>query len=101
MYGRAVWLEGEIDSFLYEGGPTPFPEEEDIYDVMCLKSGMIRDEFQPEIDGPWVDCPIWNYKDWETYSLAYAEKGGDPDVQAALDALEALDDDDPPHPSWA
>lgn len=57
---------------------------------------MIRDDFQPEIDGPWADCPIYDRMGFEEYSLACAEKGGNPGVQAALDALEALDCDDPP-----
>lgn len=92
--GRAIWLEREVDSFLYEGGPCLFPREDCPNDVRSGDGGMIRDAFQPEINGPWVDCPIWNRKDWETYSRACDEKGGNPVVEAAYDALEALDYED-------
>lgn len=92
--GRAIWLEREVDSFLYEGGPCLFPREDGPDDAKDGNGGTIRDEFQPEIDGPWVDCPVWNRKDWETYSRAYDEKGGNPDVQAAYYALEAMDYED-------
>ncbi|KAL9474231.1 hypothetical protein ACSS6W_008611 [Trichoderma asperelloides] len=92
VYGRAIWLEREVDSFLYEGGPDLFLEDHPD-DAKFGDGGTIRDEFEPEIDGPWVDCPIWDSSDWEAYMRAWEEKGGDPDVQAALDALEALGDD--------
>ncbi|PNP38492.1 hypothetical protein TGAMA5MH_09573 [Trichoderma gamsii] len=94
VHGRAIWLEREVDSFLYEGGPCLFPSEDRPDDAKPGDGGTIRDEFQPEIDGPWADCPIWDYKDEQGRLRARAEKGGNPDVQAALDALNALDYED-------
>ncbi|KAL7895965.1 hypothetical protein HDV63DRAFT_380437 [Trichoderma sp. SZMC 28014] len=91
LYGRAIWFEREVDSFLYEGGPCPFPCDPD--DAKSRYGGTIRDAFQPEIDGPWADCPLWDTTDWEAYARAYDEKEN-PDVQAAYDALEAMDYED-------
>lgn len=75
VHGRAIWLEEEVDSFLYERGPCLFPREDPPDDAKPGDGGIIRDEFQPEIDGPWADCPIWDYKDDERRLRARAEKG--------------------------
>ncbi|KAL6906827.1 hypothetical protein GGI43DRAFT_420771 [Trichoderma evansii] len=85
-YGRAIWFEGEVDSFLYEGGPNPFPF--DRRHVSDLDVGTIRDGFQPDIDGPWVDCPCFDRADLELRPLFEGERDYS-DLQAAKEAINA------------
>ncbi|UKZ78871.1 hypothetical protein TrVFT333_006617 [Trichoderma virens FT-333] len=51
---RTVWLEEELDYFLYERGPNPFHE---VFrdEVLPGNAGTLRDEFQPELVHPWGD----------------------------------------------
>lgn len=85
-YGRALWFEGEVDSFLYEGGPNPFSFGRQ--HVSDLDVGTIRDKFQPEIDGPWVDCPCFDRMDLELRPLVEGERDYS-NLDAAIETLEA------------
>ncbi|KAL6693076.1 hypothetical protein J3F84DRAFT_401646 [Trichoderma pleuroticola] len=50
---RTLWLEEEVDNFLYEGGPNPFHQL--LRDkVQRGYGGTLRDEFQPGLVHPWV-----------------------------------------------
>lgn len=52
---RQIWVEDELDSFLYKGQPNPFGKETDVA-PQYLKPGFgrIKDAFMPEWAQPYV-----------------------------------------------
>lgn len=51
--GRSIWIEREIDEFLYAGGPNPFTER---FPTRVLHGvGVLRDSFEMNYERPYVD----------------------------------------------
>lgn len=51
VQGRAIWIDEEVEKFLYRGGENPF---EDIgYDQVCYDVGVIKDAYDPEYKRPY------------------------------------------------
>lgn len=58
LIGRAIWLEEELELFLYGGGKNPFQHEDETLSpnrVLRGRRGTERDAFQPAHERPWAD----------------------------------------------
>ncbi|KAH8696278.1 hypothetical protein BGW36DRAFT_342962 [Talaromyces proteolyticus] len=54
MIGRAIWIDNEVEEFLYGAGKNPFGI---LYDKNSVQFGygVVRDVFEPEFERPYVD----------------------------------------------
>ncbi|EHK20573.1 uncharacterized protein TRIVIDRAFT_48943 [Trichoderma virens Gv29-8] len=55
VIGRAIWLEEDLELFMYHGGPNPFKAKLSPNVLLQGHGGTERDEFQPDHERPWVD----------------------------------------------
>lgn len=54
--GRGIWLDNEIDDFLYHGGENPFERKPSAsLHPVGFGMGTVRDAFDPDHERPWVD----------------------------------------------
>ncbi|KAF6827720.1 hypothetical protein CPLU01_08925 [Colletotrichum plurivorum] len=63
MKGRAIWLENEVDQFLYQGGENPYKvsrswSPQEFPDGAIIRSGMgtVKDAFEPQFERPNVSA---------------------------------------------
>ncbi|PTB37181.1 uncharacterized protein TrAFT101_010915 [Trichoderma asperellum] len=54
LRGRAIWLDEEVEEFLYRGGDNLFVSGED---NLAWTMGIVRDAFDPEYERPYVPLP--------------------------------------------
>lgn len=52
VQGRAIWLDEEVEKFLYHGGENPF--ENIAYNQVCYNMGVIKDAYDPEYERPYL-----------------------------------------------
>ncbi|KAL7921791.1 hypothetical protein ACQKWADRAFT_294473 [Trichoderma austrokoningii] len=52
IQGRAIWIDEEVEDFLYRGGQNPF--EDIAYDQVCYEMGVIKDAYDPEYERPYI-----------------------------------------------
>lgn len=52
VQGRAIWIDEEIEKFLYHGGENPF--ENRAYNQVCYDMGVIKDAFDPKFERPYL-----------------------------------------------
>ncbi|PTB43589.1 uncharacterized protein TrAFT101_002148 [Trichoderma asperellum] len=50
IQGRAIWIDEEVENFLYHGGENPL----EINDEVCYDMGVMRDAFDPEFERPYI-----------------------------------------------
>ncbi|KAI2469995.1 hypothetical protein F4781DRAFT_201683 [Annulohypoxylon bovei var. microspora] len=53
--GRAIWIGGEVDAFLYGGGRNPFGRDGWAKNQVSVGRGAVRDAFDPAHERPYVD----------------------------------------------
>ncbi|KAI0888792.1 uncharacterized protein GGS22DRAFT_184370 [Annulohypoxylon maeteangense] len=65
--GRGIWVDREVDEFLYRGGENMFGQRGWGGNQICYGVGTVRDAFDPAFERPWVD--------YETYQRLGIYKG--------------------------
>lgn len=52
VQGRAIWIDEEVEKFLYRGGENPFENGAD--DQVCYDMGVMKDAYDPEYERPYI-----------------------------------------------
>lgn len=52
VQGRAIWIDDEVENFLYHGGENPFENVAD--DQVCYDMGVMKDAYDPEYERPCI-----------------------------------------------
>ncbi|KAK1245478.1 hypothetical protein MKX08_005107 [Trichoderma sp. CBMAI-0020] len=52
VQGRAIWIDEEVEKFLYAGGENPL--ENIANDHVCYDMGVMKDAYDPEYDRPYI-----------------------------------------------
>jgi hypothetical protein len=52
VQGRAIWIDEDVERFLYHGGENPLENDERIQ--VCYDMGVIKDAFDPEYERPYI-----------------------------------------------
>ncbi|PTB40687.1 uncharacterized protein TrAFT101_005855 [Trichoderma asperellum] len=52
IQGRAIWIDEEVEKFLYHGGENPFEDKH--VDQVCYDMGVIKDAYDPGYERPYI-----------------------------------------------
>lgn len=51
---RAIWVDREVDDFLYRDGENPFGYDDESLNQVSYGNGTVRDAFDPAYERPWL-----------------------------------------------